>query len=176
MKVEGPTFLGHHQESIVGLGFQGAAVTSRQASSRTGKDRNTTTIEATAAEYKLQNGKLVEETLAIPEAAGIRVRGEDKLSAHSSAAGSGAHGFGGGGVAEESGEAAGFGLLVLSASVDGTITAWETVGKSEKYKMHHPQGEEVTSMLVLPGGSVLATGEEPHTCPGSVCIGRPALV
>lgn len=61
---------------------------------------------------------------------------------------------------EDDGEdEASFGLVVLSASVDGTISAWEMLGKSEKYRMRHPAGVEVTSMLVLPGGSVLVSGE-----------------
>lgn len=56
-------------------------------------------------------------------------------------------------------EEAGFGLVVLSASMNGVIRAWETLGKSEKYCMRHSGGVEVTSMLVLPGGSVLVTGK-----------------
>lgn len=50
------------------------------------------------------------------------------------------------------------GLVVLSACVDGTIRAWEALGMSEKYCMQHAPGEEVMSMLVLPGSSVVATG------------------
>lgn len=62
--------------------------------------------------------------------------------------------------AQEDGEGrSGFESSVLSASMDGVIRAWETLGKSEKYRMRHPEGVEVTSMLVLPGGSVLVTGE-----------------
>ena len=60
-----------------------------------------------------------------------------------------------GGAEEETGL---FGLVLLSASMDGSIRAWETLGKSEKYCMRHPASEEATTMVVLPGGSVLATG------------------
>lgn len=56
-------------------------------------------------------------------------------------------------------EEIGVGLVLLSASMDGSVRAWETLGKSEKYCMRHPAAEEVTTMLVLPGGSILVTGE-----------------
>eukprot|EP00752_Nemacystus_decipiens_P009558 g8538.t1 len=57
-------------------------------------------------------------------------------------------------------EKAGFESVVLSASMDGTVRAWEMLGKSEKYRMRHPNGVEVTSMLVLPGGAILVTGAD----------------
>lgn len=54
------------------------------------------------------------------------------------------------------------GLSILSVSVDGKISAWETMGECEKYQIQHPPDEEVASMVVLPGGRLLATGETPE--------------
>lgn len=59
----------------------------------------------------------------------------------------------------------GSGLMVLSVSVDGAVRIWETLGKSEQYRMQHPSGVEVTSILVLPGGFILATGEDGAPAP-----------
>lgn len=102
VKAEGYTVIGHHKESIVGLGFQ-----------------------------EVINHTVVE-------------RDYDHCSE------------------DAKGQENDIGLSVLSVSMDGKISAWETVGESEKYQMQHSQDEEVASMVVLPGGRILATGETPE--------------
>lgn len=53
-----------------------------------------------------------------------------------------------------------FDLLLVSACVDGTVCAWATYGTAgRKYRLGHPSGDEVTSMIVLPGGFTMVTGE-----------------
>lgn len=155
VKVDGYALLGRHNDSIVGLGFQGKAFAGRRPSTAFDSNCIATTVTVTKAEYKVKNNELIEDA---PTAGEMHKCGDNRHAAQSSACGVGVDNSDSAldGCREEE---AGFGLVVLSASVDGTVRAWETLGKSEKYRMRHTAGEEVTSMLVLPGGSVLATGE-----------------
>lgn len=146
------------------MDFQGAAALAGRQ--RCDPDLVGATVGGSTVENKLGDKKLVVEEINgvdISVAKKSRQRAEKRFSGQSGHSGEG-------GVVkndcsdkeatEDDGEEdVGFGLVVLSASVDGTISAWEMLGKSEKYRMRHPAGVEVTSMLVLPGGSVLVTGE-----------------
>lgn len=156
VKVEGYALLGLHNDAIVGLGFQGGKVVRK-------RDRAASTIDATAACHKLENDKLVE---GAPDRYADMMTSQkyDKKLRHSATSSSGRAGEArrrshGDSATEDEEETAGVSLVVLSACIDGSVRAWETLGMSEKYRMEHPVGEEVISMLVLPGGSILATGE-----------------
>lgn len=165
VKAGGSTVVGRHDESIVGLGFQ-------QAASLAGRDTSSAGLAETTADITTAGSKLDNNASVVEEA-----RGSGGTSVATNKQG-GANRLGGergrrraaggarGRLDSEPGEAtedgegeAGFESVVLSASIDGVIRAWEILGKSEKYRMRHPAGVEVTSMLVLPGGSVLVTGE-----------------
>lgn len=147
--------LGRHDDAILGLGFQGGTVTAR-------RNCTASTVDVTAACCELENEKMVEG--APDGSAGVMSRKHRNMrnSVISSCRAGGAGGPGHSDSPTEDGieeESAGFGLVVLSACIDGSVKAWETLGMSEKYRMKHPTGDEVTSMLILPGGSILATGE-----------------
>lgn len=175
--------IGRHDDGIVGLGFQQAVpFAGRGTCDETGLTETTATpddVATTAAGIKLDDDSAL---VASEEAYGSRGTPAAKPSRQGGVNRPGGRRSGGRGAAgaarglggeqeaaaeedeeggEEGGEGeAGFESVVLSASMDGVVRAWEMLGKSEKYRMRHPAGVEVTSMLVLPGGSVLVTGEE----------------
>lgn len=158
MKADSYALLGRHNDSIVGLGFQGEVFTRRRPISALGDEGNEAVTESAEIENGLGDTKTAEEAPTASLAAAMRKQHNKRCSADSCLGSTTVDGDGK--TAETGGEEdAGLGPVVLSASMDGTVRAWETLGKSEKYRMRHPVGEEVTSMLVLPGGSVLATGE-----------------
>lgn len=177
VKAGGSTLIGRHDDSIVGLGFQQAMpFAGRETGNSTGLADATTPGVATAPGFELDDDILsvAEEAHGsgggTPAAKPGRRGGANRPGGRSRGRGA-ARGLGneqdaekedgeeeaGEGEGEE--EEAGFESVVLSASMDGVVRAWEMLGKSEKYRMRHPAGVEVTSMLVLPGGFVLATGE-----------------
>lgn len=158
--------MGSHSDSIVGLAFQEKSSFTGPSQSRSMSVADTT-VGVTPAEYKLLKDKLLvaEERGNSSSGSGalpLSRRGGEKRPFGQSG--------GAGGVAkrheseaeetEEDGEEeVCFGLVLLSVSMDGVIKAWEMLGKNEKYCMRHPGGVEVTTMLVLPGGLTLVTGE-----------------
>lgn len=191
VKADSSVLIGRHDDSILGLGFQGASAypSRRNAPSNdggidiAGRAGSVQKLEDRSEKQYVDESKgsctgVVRTTCNELEGTGLEFdsdkRPTDQRGSHGSV----------GGVAEihnsdteaseedtkeeeEEGEQeeeegkeeeAGFGLVVLSASMNGVIRAWETLGKSEKYCMQHSGGVEVTSMLVLPGGSVLVTG------------------
>lgn len=153
--------MGSHGDSIVGLAFQENRALTGPAQSSRDKHVAETTVDATTAEYKL----IVAEETGNSSGGALTLSGkcgEKRLSVQSEHSGAGrvAKDQDSEVVETEGGEEeACFGLVLLSASMDGVIKAWEMLGKNEKYSMRHPGGVEVTSMLVLPGGSILVTGE-----------------
>lgn len=175
VKVDGYAVLGRHDDTIMGLSFQGANSSSRRAAVDAAKDPTSDAANAATAAYKLKSVEVAEagsttsickpRTKATNKAERIEV---DKRGSEDSASSDGGRGGEEPGVGREGGrggggdnsdkEEEGFGPVLLSACVDGTVRAWETLGMSEKYRMRHAPGDEVTSMLVLPGGSVMATG------------------
>lgn len=164
VKADGSTLIGRHDDSILGLDFQGAAALAGQQNCDGYLDR--TTVDVTTAERQLDGEKLVVKQkngggTSVTKSSQKRV--EQRFSAQDGHSGAGGVGRDDGSdkeATEDDGEdEVSFGLVVLSASMDGTISAWEMLGKSEKYRMRQPAGVEVTSMLVLTGGSVLVTGE-----------------
>eukprot|EP00903_Cladosiphon_okamuranus_P006728 g6565.t1 len=171
VKAGGSTLIGRHDGSIIGLGFQHAA--SLAGRHKCGAGLAETTPDVTTAGFKLDNNAVV--AAGVREGGGTPVtanleEGANRLvvkSGHPRRGLRDAAGEARGrldselGAAKESGEGeARFESVVLSASMDGVIIAWEMLGKSEKYRMRHPAGVEVTSMVVLPGGSVLVTGTD----------------
>lgn len=159
--------IGLHESTILGLGFQGTAIAGLRRPPPGNTDHKTlTTSDIKTKEHnsKLHHDTQVREretadTLAT--AAMTLAREETPLNhddrGRIMSRGS-ERGTKKGSVEEE--EVGLLGLVLLSASMDGSVRAWETLGKSEKYCMRHPASEEVTTMLVLPGGSVLVTGEK----------------
>lgn len=144
----------------MGIGFQGALHACPRPTAAFDNRNIETTVDINKAGFKPVNNELVKEPPTASTTAMVRQGGEESYPAPSE--------IGRGWNKDcktliagdkKNEEEAGFGLVVLSASLDGTIRAWETLGNSEKYRMRHPIGEEVTSMLVLPGESILATGE-----------------
>lgn len=164
VKAGGSTLIGRHDDSIVGLGFQEAAAFTF------GRDTYNTGLAETTADITTEGFKPEDKALVAVEAASGsggtpatkrgRQGGTNRLGAQSGRRGAGGIERGFGSEADEAKEEeAGLESVVLSASMDGVVRAWEMLGKSEKYRMRHPAGVEVTSMLVLPGGSVLVTGK-----------------
>ena len=122
--------LGHHDESIVGLGFQETMLGGRRASTSENRTTFANVDRQNAKAYQSDEGQLDD---GIPNE-------EEKIEDDHV-------------------------LTILSVSVDGKIVAWDTVGKTERYHMQHPPDEEVASMLVLPGGQLMATGVfQRHLC------------
>lgn len=172
VKVDGYAVLGRHHDTIVGLGFEGInSSNGRAAAAATTDPTSIATAIATAA-YDVQAAVTADQTTTETTPAEAKNEGraepEKKHSVDIASRGEG----GSRGAAADVGDNGGnkdredkdgqeevFGLVVLSACVDGTVRAWETRGMSEKYRMRHPSEEEVTSMLVLPGGFVMATGK-----------------
>lgn len=165
VKVDGYAVLGSHDDTIIGLGFEGinysngrtaaagsTSLTSiASAASSPGDTADQTTTETTLASAKHQRRVVVEKKHSVENTS----RGERE----SRGAAGGTSSNGNDKDREDMDEQEQvFGLVVLSACIDGTVRAWETCGMSEKYRMRHPPDEEVTSMLVLPGGVVMATG------------------
>lgn len=162
--------VGRHDDAIVSLGFQGAISARRQAAVAAAGDPTAITAAAAAAAFEPQTdtqsqGSRSNSTIARN---GCQLGEEQSISRDSATPNVGGERLqqGGSGAEtgddeEEGGREEGFGLVVLSSCVDGTVRAWETLGMSEKYRMRHPRGEEVSSMLVLPGGCVMATGKLP---------------
>ena len=163
MKTEGYALLGQHESTILGLGFQGTPFAGRRpTAASTDHTLAAGDVKTVERNNKLNHGTQARETTADTLATAemtlaregtpsppldrerMRSRGTERATTK-------------GGVEEEGGA---LGLVLLSASMDGSVRAWETLGKSEKYCMRHPATEEVTTMLVLPGGSVLVTGEK----------------
>lgn len=178
MKVDGYSVLGRHDDTIVGMGFEGAKSSDRRAAAAAAIDPTFQAGAAAAAAYDLHAATKVDQDKAVTPSPESNNKGSAhaEKEAHSRSTsrlgGDARHATpltpSGGGSQndsrgrqeqEEEGEEEVFGLVVLSACVDGTVRAWETRGMSEKYRMRHPIHEEVTSMLVLPGGSVMATGK-----------------
>lgn len=199
VKASGSALIGRHDDSIVGLGFQQpSAFAGREVrdNNTTTLAAATTTPGATATGFDLED-KAVSPVAEEPSGSGgVRATkpgrrqgssasrlGSRRSGRNSSSGGDAATTLGSGsssepGVAEEDGEEeeeeeeeVALETVVLSASMDGIVRAWEMLGKSEKYRMRHPAGVEVTSMLVLPGGALLVTGEISHPCDWfSICL------
>ncbi|CAN0464501.1 unnamed protein product [Ectocarpus sp. 12 AP-2014] len=192
VKADSSVLIGRHDESILGLGFQGAPAypSRRNAPSNdggidiAGRAGNMQKHEDRSEKNHVDESKgsctgVVRTTCNELEGTGLECDGDKRPTDQR-----GSHGNVGRvaeihyndteaseedtkdeeeGEQEEKGgkeEEASFGLVILSASLNGVIRAWETLGKSEKYCMRHSGGAEVTSMLVLPGGSVLVTGTD----------------
>lgn len=165
VKAGGTAFIGRHDDSIVALGFQQAAAFAGRETCHAGPAGKT--LGVTTAEFKLEDKALAAEEASgsgVTPATGPGRQGDANRLGGQNGRRSSA-GVAGGldsepDAAKEDGEEEVVTEpVLLSASMDGVIRAWETLGKSEKYRMRHPAGVEVTSMLVLPGGSLLVTGE-----------------
>lgn len=187
MKADGGTLVGRHDDSIVGLGFQGVpAFTVRRKTPEvdSGDDPG---VRTTTKEHELVSEKPAIDDTDTEGMCLATMSSQHQGNALISDPGHGKTSACGGREKEasevdrkegqeedrergeedkgeenvtEKEEEVGFGLVVLSASMDGVIRAWEMLGKSEKYRMRHTAGVEVTSMLVLPGGSVVVTGQK----------------
>ncbi|CAM9120840.1 unnamed protein product, partial [Scytosiphon promiscuus] len=152
VKTDGGALIGHHDDSIIGLGFQEmSAFAGRRntpaVDSSPGPGVMTTTMERNLGSQKPANGVTKNDGMCVAtlishekDNAAVLCQKHDQKSAGE--------------------QEVGFGLVALSASMDGMIRAWEMLGKSEKYRMKHAAGVEVTSMLVLPSGTVLVTGTD----------------
>ncbi|CAM9561047.1 unnamed protein product, partial [Hapterophycus canaliculatus] len=187
VKADSGTLIGRHDDSIIGLGFQGMSPSMGHKKKTSGDGGNDLGEAATAIEHNFGSEKpSIDETDAeavCVAATSSRPQDNTTLSAQSHRKKSGGggrnkdapevdkkndqeedlerkNGDDRGRKAKEKDEEVGCGLVVLSASMDGVIRAWEMLGKSEKYRMRHTAGVEVTSMLVLPGGTVLVTGTD----------------
>ncbi|CAM9333629.1 unnamed protein product, partial [Discosporangium mesarthrocarpum] len=145
VKVQGYKKLGSHADAVTGLGFQHTrpppppkpVLCSEQTCPKLSVATTTPALGSTAVSSGNGSG----------EPAGGR--GARKCAGKEAGEEGGGRGVGG---MESS-------LVVLSASLDGTVRAWEPLGTCERYHMKQPEGE-ITSMEVLPEGVVLATGSE----------------
>lgn len=185
VKADGGALIGRHADSIVGLGFQGISVFSGRRKTPAVNSGNDPGATTKPIDHKLRGeSPVIEETKTDGMCMATKASGQEHNAfllgqGHGQKTASGGLGKVDTEVdkkedrqedqekmeekvndeIKEEEEEVGFGLVVLSASMDGVIRAWEMLGKSEKYRMRHRSGVEVTSMLVLPGGAVLVTGE-----------------